>query len=325
MIKVISFIGFLLVYTAAKGQFAPAVGQIGTTAISKDSSLVVNWANALINFNPGPENISDPQSPLASFGIANNALGEAEGNSYDVVSLGDGGIITLGFQYPIIDGNGPDFAVFENSFTNTYLEFAFVEVSTNGIDFVRFPAISNIQNTNQTGGFGDSDPTLVNNLAGKYRQGFGTPFDLNDLIDSVTLNLDSINYIRIVDVVGSIDTSYSSFDHNGTIINDPFPSPFNSSGFDLDAIAVINQNNPLSVSADFPAQIAIYPNPVVNSFIIKAKNMDALVKIYNLQGQLVKVSRTNSLIDAKSLANGTYIVTVYDGLRIETCRLAVAH
>ena len=79
-------------------------------------------------------------------------------------------------------------------------------------------------------------------MAGKFKQGYGTPFDLEDVIDSIGINLDSINFVRITDVVGSINTSFATYDSQGNIINDPYPTPFGSCGFDLDAVAVINEN-----------------------------------------------------------------------------------
>ena len=33
---------------------------------------------------------------------------------------------------------------------------------------------------------------------------------------------------------------YASYDSQGNIINDPFPTPFETGGFDLDAIGVIH-------------------------------------------------------------------------------------
>ena len=41
-----------------------------------------------------------------------------------VVSLGEGGTITLRFEPPISDGDGDDFAVFENSVVEGFLELA---------------------------------------------------------------------------------------------------------------------------------------------------------------------------------------------------------
>ena len=66
--------------------------------------------------------------------------------SLDVVTLGNGGSITLGFApSSIVDGPGPDFIVFENAFyvdgdPNTpYAELASVEVSDDGQHFEAFP------------------------------------------------------------------------------------------------------------------------------------------------------------------------------------------
>ena len=54
--------------------------------------------------------------------------------------LGDDGSLVLTFPAPIADGAGPDFAVFENAFSTEFLELAFVEVSSDGTNFTRFPA-----------------------------------------------------------------------------------------------------------------------------------------------------------------------------------------
>ncbi|MDA3833964.1 MAG: hypothetical protein PF495_11260, partial [Spirochaetales bacterium] len=70
------------------------------------------------------------------------ALDRASGTSYDVVSLGRGGSITMTFDPPVENGNGWDFAVFENAFNDYNLELAYVEVSSNGNDFVRFDTVS---------------------------------------------------------------------------------------------------------------------------------------------------------------------------------------
>lgn len=229
----------------AQGPFPPAAGLPGSTAISKDSSIIKSWANG-IEIYRGLIKIDDPSatyngSNIATFGSPSNALNIANGNSYDVVSLGDGGITTLTFNRPIINGNGYDFVVFENSFSDDFLELAFVEVSSDGVRFVRFPAVSLTQTHTQIGGFATLNPTNLHNLAGKYRQGFGTPFDLQELVDSIGLDVNNIRFVRIIDVVGNIDDAFCTYDSQGNKINDPWPTPFNSCGFDLDAVGVINQ------------------------------------------------------------------------------------
>lgn len=220
----------------------------GSLAIAKDSSIIKSWATG-IELHRGPIDLSDPfvvdkDTNLASFGHYSNALGAVSGPTTEVVSLGDGGWATLSFKNPIVNGEGPDFAVFENAIAFSglhYGELAFVEVSSDGERFVRFPAHSLTQTVNQLGGFDAFDPTDLHNLAGKDLAGFGTPFDLQELTDSAGLDVNNIRFVRIVDVVGSIDPNYATYDSFGNIINDPWSTPFWSSGFDLDGVAVLNE------------------------------------------------------------------------------------
>lgn len=235
----------------AQGQFPPAAGQTGSTAIARDSAIIQSWASG-IELVRGYIQISDTSiyssgSNKATFGHSSNALGVAEGNSTEVVSLGDGGMATLTFDRLIVDGPGADFAVYENSFGDTFLELAFVEVSSDGINFSRFPSVSLTQSETQIGAWDEIDPTNIHNLAGKYRQGFGTPFDLSELEYNPLVDVNAIRFVRILDVTGSIDAEFASLDSQGNIINDPYPTPFNSGGFDLDGVAVINCNVPNTV------------------------------------------------------------------------------
>ena len=54
--------------------------------------------------------------------------------------------------------------------------------------------------------------------------------------------------MRIIDVVGSINPEYGSVDRDSNLINDPWPTNFAQSGFDLDAVGVINSTIPLNIS-----------------------------------------------------------------------------
>jgi hypothetical protein len=164
------------------------------------------------------------------------ALGAAVGDSFDIVSLGRGGEITLTFDRPITNGQGWDFAVFENSFSDTFLELAIVEVSSDGVTYAAFETDS--LTANPVGGFGAIEPSNIDGFAGKYRQGFGTPFDLSDLatqpeVLSGDVDLSAITHVRLLDVVGD----GSDFDTSGDVIYDPYPT-FQSAGFDLDAVGV---------------------------------------------------------------------------------------
>lgn len=215
------------------GPFAPAAGVDGSTAIAKDNAVFVDWASGWTDYVVGADAVAGWQTP-------EKALGAPVGDSYDIVSLGNGGRITLTFDQPIRNGSGYDFAVFENSFSNTFLELAWVEVSSNGSDFYRFNNYSYTPNT--VGAFGSVDPTNIHGLAGKYRQGFGTPFDLAELAGISGLDLNNIGYVRLIDLIGNGSES----DSLGNKIYDPYKTT-GSAGFDLDAVGVINRNQPTAV------------------------------------------------------------------------------
>lgn len=276
--------------------FAAEVGSETSTAIAYNSDLIVNWATG-IEVVRGSQDISNPEAELASYGEDENALGEATDEATSVVSLGDGGYATLTFEHPITNGEGYDFAIFENSFSDFALELAFVEVSSDGLNFVRFPAVSLTQYHTQIPNAGTIDPQSLHNLAGKYRAGYGTPFDLEELRDSLAVNIDSISYVRVVDVVGSLNPEFATYDIYGNIINDPFPTPFPSAGFDLNGVAVINELTPVSnqdstVPAVVQAKLnSAYPNPfnpeTTLSFSLPARTFVNL-SVYNLKGQVVK-------------------------------------
>ena len=144
--------------------------------------------------------------------------------------------------------------MFENAFTSNYTtpggsvigqvfaELAYVEVSTDGVNFVRFPSISLTEGA--VGQYGTIDPSNVYNLAGKsanaYGDSWGTPFDLSslemyELVLAGVVDLESIKYIRVADIPGN-----GSFtDSQGNPIYDAWVT-FGSGGFDLDAIGAIN-------------------------------------------------------------------------------------
>lgn len=234
------------------GPYPPGPGGSGSDAVPAASPLFVAWAGAVGSLERGPQQ-AGTNAALSSYGTTADVLGvpDSVGATYlagaptPVCSLGDGGRITLTFSTPINDGEGPDFAVFENGFYTTstaiFAELAFVEVSSNGVDFVRFPAVSLTQTSTQLGNFNTLDPTNVHNLAGKHPAGYGTPFDLAELAGSPGLDLQRITHVRLVDVVGDVKNGRGSQDSLGNWINDPWPTNFNTGGFDLDAVGVIHQ------------------------------------------------------------------------------------
>lgn len=181
------------------------------------------------------------------------ALGPVTGDNFDVVSLGDmtaaqitasdlPGRITLTFAKPIANLSGADFVIFENSFVSqfttpdgsqkgkVFAELAYVEVSSDGVNFVRFPSAS--LSPSAVGSYGTIDPSNVRNLAGKhvnaYGDSWGTPFDLSDV------GLTQITHVRVVDIPGN----GSFLDAAGRPIFDSWRT-FGSGGFDLEAVGAI--------------------------------------------------------------------------------------
>ena len=292
-----------------QGSFAPNADTQGTTAIHKDSSVFVSWANTCVT-QRGPQDIAVSGSPLVTAGDDYMATDKSGVNG--VVSLGDGGSAILTFAQPIYDGPGWDFAVFENSFSNDFLELAFVEVSSDGVNFVRFNSTSEVQTTSQVDGFGSTDPTEINNLAGKYRAQYGTPFDLNELSGISGLDIQNITHIKVVDVVGSIDELYATFDSFGNKINDPYPTDFASGGFDLDAVGVINEI-PLSLEMN-TSSFKMFPNPATETLVIQ-KEGSFEVEVFNLSGMIIVTSKYQDIavLNVSELARGVYFVKI-DGL-----------
>ena len=196
-------------------------------------------------------------------------------DSYGFIGIDKPGSITLGFATAITDGAGADFAVFENGFgfggpNSLFAELAYVEVSSDGINFARFQSIStNTAPTTSAGTFQGFDMTNVNNLAGKHAANWGTPFDLSQLsvdplVSAGLLDLTSIHYVRLVDVVGSGPLFDASGGEIPGIARDSLGNPildnwltYDSAGFDyvglnVGAVGVVH-----SAAVPEPASLAL--------------------------------------------------------------------
>ncbi|MHC4665646.1 MAG: hypothetical protein ACYS9T_06775 [Planctomycetota bacterium] len=243
------------------------------------------WAMGFENYLPADDVWSgDWDDPTKS-------LGPVTGNNFDVVSLGDlsaaeisagqpPGEITLVFGNPsdandanhIRDVNGYDFAVFENGFLSNYntgggsvqgqmlAELAYVEVSSNGVDFVRFGSVS--LSTGAVGPYGTIEVSDVFNLAGKHPNAYGvctgTAFDLRELAnhplaENGAVDINDIHYVRIVDIPGSGDfldsavehvdpntwPSWGTYDANHAVYDAWLTE--GSGGLDLEAVGVLEE------------------------------------------------------------------------------------
>lgn len=213
------------------------------------------FATSFVDFSPGPN--ANP-----SFVDPNRALGGPQGGglasgSLDIVALGTGGSLTLGFDVTIVDGPGADFIVSENSFSFTapnevWAEVALVEVSTDGVNFARFP-------TRYSGPLGPL-PTFGSSRMGTFSGMCGgmpgvanvvtnavSPFDpvraggeALDLADLAgdplvlagTVDLQAIHYVRFIDLEEGVHAdSFGAliWDHGGA-----------TGSADIDAVSVIH-------------------------------------------------------------------------------------
>jgi len=257
-----------------------------------DSDAVINpifrgWATSIKNYLP-----SDTQWLWGTWNDPNKALGPATGDNFDIVSLGDldeteiadgckPGQITLVFGNPhnVNDSNhirnvkGYDFVVFENGVISydydtsggpvsgpMFAELGYVEVSSDGNNFARFPSVS--LNAEQPGPYGTIDISNVYDLAGKHPNSYGlcvgTPFDLSEIANepnvvSGLVDINNICYVRIVDIPGSGDfydkaqeyidaDSWPMWNYysNNHPIYDAWLT-WGSGGFDLEAVGVLKE------------------------------------------------------------------------------------
>lgn len=211
--------------------YPPAAGVPGSRAVAADDPSIRAWASAV-------DEVIFGEDVDAQWQDTDQALGPPGGNASAILCLGRGGSATLSFDPPITDGPGPDLAVFENGFTDDYLELAAVEVSSDGEHYLRFDHA--YLGDEPLGPYDRLDTTLVGGLAGKYRKGYGTPFDLAVFRQSPEVrhglvDLREIRYVRVLDVPG--DGSW--LDSFGHPVFDPYPTT-ETAGFDLDAVAVLH-------------------------------------------------------------------------------------
>jgi hypothetical protein len=239
------------------------------------------WATGVVSYDPAPDVGYSWNSPEMALGQSYRKTDQSH-HLLDIVSLGDltqadiyagtlPGRITLSFTETIRDQNGYDFVVFENGMGPIcdvfyWAELAYVEVSTNGADFARFPSVSLAPYNSGSEcdypipSYRIIDITDVYNLAGKHpNEGdkfTGTPFDLSEIrnepnVVAGLVDLNNISYVRIVDIPGSGD-----FYDNAHKLIDPCTWPnwgyydanhpiydawvtYDSGGFDLESIGVL--------------------------------------------------------------------------------------
>ncbi len=211
------------------------------------------FASQIIEFQPGVYGSSTATKILGGPRGKGATMG-----STDVVVLGLTGRITVGFDVVITDKPGYDFIVFENPFfigstSLVFAELVHVEVSTDGVNFARFPGISTTaqpvlpyrgihpENCTRFAGVKPVYANIDDNTLDPFNPSVagGDPFDLADLfthplVQAGIVDLERIHFIRLIDVQGD----GTEYDAAGNPIYDSTGGGIN--GADIDAIAVLH-------------------------------------------------------------------------------------
>lgn len=240
-----------LCVVVASSRLATA-GPFVNLGINFNDPALFAWADGVQSFAPASSG-SPPSAAAAALGPAGSGLVSLGDLSAAQIGVLPPGQITLQFSHVFRNGAGWDLAVFENAgtfFTSPFVfgELAYVEVSSNGVDFARFPSTSlNVEpgsgspDTELNVAFGRNfagiNATNVHNLAGIHPLKVGTAFDLDDLLPhplaiAGTLDLNHIGYVRLVDIPGN----GAFLDSQGRPVLDAWQTGGGSGGFDLDAV-----------------------------------------------------------------------------------------
>lgn len=255
----------LLVSTFVMAQYNGETKGKDPKAISKEDASIISWAKG-IELN---------RKSNVTYGRYYDAIGKADTTNLVCVSLGNGGIAVATFDRPIINGNGFDFVVFENAFDTTFMELAFVEVSSDGEHFFRFPSISTATSAKVT-----QTSSRYYNLAGRHLYKYGEAFDLSELEENAMLDKNNIRFVRLVDVLGGVDK-----DSQGNTIYEYDENTYiNSSGFDLSGIGIINGGEKYKV-ADMEGLLSQTNTYELASSTNKDEDVTATIKTKNYSSE----------------------------------------
>lgn len=202
-----------------------------------------------------------------------------------VCSIGLGGEIIVGFTgHAVVDRPGPDLVVYENAFTygggRVYAEPAVVSVSADGVTWRPFACEA--ATLRGCAGVTPTDPSL--------RFGGGDTFDLAEV------EMDSIRWVRIVDITQRIldDPSHRFFDPT-------------LSGFDLDAVVALH-----SVRIVDAPQMRFDPTGERFEVGLPAATT-GVMRVFDVRGILLDervMPAGISIVDAAGLPPGLLIVQV---------------
>ena len=213
-----------------------------------------------------------------------------------VCSIGLGGEVIIGFaRHAVVDAAGDDLVIFENAFryagTRVYAEPAEVSVSKDGLTWSAFPCEA--RTLRGCAGVTPTDPALPN--------GGGDAFDL------ASIGIDSVRWVRIVDVTRRI-------------LDDPTHPYYDPtlSGFDLDAVVALH-----AVRVVDAPQCTF--DPAAECFDVGLlASTSATMHIYDVRGTLVQQRRLDAgitTVDATSLPTGFLLVQIITPTSMHVTRI----
>ena len=186
------------------------------------------WASEVVAFSPGPG---------AGFGaeeLPDVVVGPPDGHgrlqgSLDVLSLGAGGVIVLGFSgRELVDGPGPDLVIFENPFwaggdaSAVWAEPGEVALSDDGEAWHVFACDSGGDGDGHWPGCAGVTPT--ESFDGEAGGALDPDVCGGDAFDLADLGLASARFVRITDVSNTAGAAPAA----------------PSAGFDLDAVGAVH-------------------------------------------------------------------------------------
>jgi len=187
-----------------------------------DAAPPVHYATKVVSYTKGDKGgFNEAKLPGVVLGPPQG--GGCCAGSLDVLSLGDGGEIVLGFDVAIVDEQGPDFVVFENPFepsgdpSSVVAEPAEVSVSEDGVNWTSFPCTAKTYPYGSCAGWHPVYATAEAPIDSRDPARAG-----GDAFDLASIGVKRARFVRIRDMLRK------------------FPAASPTAGFDLDGVAVLH-------------------------------------------------------------------------------------
>jgi hypothetical protein len=213
---------FVLIGCGGGDDLLPRVTHDSGSDVTETAAPAVKYASKVVSYSKGEKGgFNEAKLPAVVLGPPTG--GGCCAGSLDVLSLGNGGEIVLGFDVAIVDEDGPDFVVFENPFepsgdpTSVVAEPAEVSVSEDGVTWTAFPCTATAYPYGTCAGWHPVYATAESPIDPRDPARAG-----GDAFDLAAIGIKHARFVRIRDMNGK------------------FPAASPTAGFDLDGVAVLH-------------------------------------------------------------------------------------